>query len=134
MASDPAAFGKYRFYEVDCCKECNSGLNKQLWTLKERKAYIGKWLQRRYKKLLKMPDWTEGELNNVSVDFRVRIESSLRLRDVVKRRLSWASPKLARWVAAKPRKRVAKSKPAKLKPKWYPSAEAFNTRVGAPLN
>jgi len=90
MLSDPAAFGKYDFKEVDCCAECNSALGKQLWTLKERKRYIAGWLKKRYHKLLEIPDWTEKELNTLAQRLREKVVASLRLRNIVRARLRWA--------------------------------------------
>lgn len=96
MLADQRAFGQFKFYELDCCKECNSALGKKLWTPAERKAYIGKWLQRRYRKILKMPDWSTAELAEISENLQKATLASLRLRDVVRRRVRWASPKLAK--------------------------------------
>jgi hypothetical protein len=99
MLRDPVGFKQYKFCEVDCCKECNSGLGKRFWTLAERKNEVAKRIRRKYKKLLEMPDWTVAELATVSSRMRDQILSQLKRRGVARRRLSWASPKLARTVS-----------------------------------
>lgn len=86
---------KYDFYEVDCCKECNSLLSDKFWTLAERKAHIGLRLKQRHRKILQRPNWSDMELANLSDQMRTHILAGLRERDVLKRRLQWALPKLS---------------------------------------
>jgi hypothetical protein len=91
MRSDPKAFGKYSFHEVDCCTECNCLLGKKFWTLVERKAYIAKTLPRRYAYFLKFPDWSDEEIKGHP--FERDIKLSLEIRRITKLRMKWAGSK-----------------------------------------
>lgn len=91
MTNNRDAFGMYKFVEVDCCKECNRALGKKGWTLKERRQHIVCWFRKRYRTILLMPTWSEKELDSVSDAIRGRILASLRFRNIIRRRLRWAS-------------------------------------------
>ncbi len=79
---------RYPFVEVRSCRECNCGLGHlPLWTVKQRKEYIKKWLRRRYKKYLAIPDWTDSELGTLAQDLRDHTLHGLAVRDLTKARL-----------------------------------------------
>jgi hypothetical protein len=80
----------YKFYELPACRECNAALNDNLCTPRERKAYIGDWLRRRYKQILNMPNWTDEELAELSPALKSRVIDNLRLRAQIKARITHA--------------------------------------------
>lgn len=57
------------------CKQCNSiASNKHFCTVKEKREYIQGVLRKKYKKLLKLPDWSQEELKEISYSLRSGIE------------------------------------------------------------
>ena len=73
------------------CSECNSALGSQLlMTLGDRRAYIADLLERKYKKLLRIPLWAEDELEEVSAEMRRDILAHLHHQAWVKARIAWA--------------------------------------------
>lgn len=59
---------------VPACSECNAYLgDRVILTVKDRAAYLVKTYRQRYQALLKMPEWGEDELNDVSPDLRASI-------------------------------------------------------------
>lgn len=54
---------RWPFLEVPACHECNCLLgNREPWTIVARKKVIKEKLKRRYRRYLKIPDWTPQEL------------------------------------------------------------------------
>jgi hypothetical protein len=86
---------RYPFHEVPACRECNSVLGARgLWTLTERRDYIKKALRRRYSDILRIPDWSDSELAQVSPAMRGYILDGLYVRDFVKARVAYQQPML----------------------------------------
>jgi hypothetical protein len=57
---------RYPFVEVRACRECNTLLGtRAFWTVTQRKAFIKRVLRSRYRKYLKIPAWTNEELNEL---------------------------------------------------------------------
>lgn len=76
-------------YTVCACRECNSLLGDvMILTVPERAQYLAKTYKKRYKKLLKMPDWKESELEEVGPRFVDTILTGLAQRDSVKLRIA----------------------------------------------
>jgi hypothetical protein len=83
---------KYPFVEVPACNECNVLLGaRSLWTVTERRAYIKKALRSRYSDVLRIPDWTDSELAQVSASMRSFILNGLFVRDFVRARVAHRS-------------------------------------------
>lgn len=75
---------------VPACRECNLVLsNSYQDTLAKRKAECKKRLRRRYKKLLRMPDWTDTELARLDGWMQDYVIRSLVHRDIIRRRLAY---------------------------------------------
>lgn len=66
---------------VDCCRECNSLLGaKALFSIEERAHEIAECLERRYKKELKAPVWSEEDLAELGPALRKQIKAKQFLR------------------------------------------------------
>jgi hypothetical protein len=80
----------FPFVEVHACRECNCALGRlALWTLAERKRYMKKWIRRRYKRVLKMPNWSSVELEELAPHMREHVVNGLAVRDITRQRLAW---------------------------------------------
>ena len=91
--SDPITyeeFIKYRKLKVPCCLECNNFLGSTYQkTIKERKIFLKKQLKRRYRKILKMPNWTQAEINELQPTLRSHVLAGLYERDLIRQRIAW---------------------------------------------
>lgn len=80
----------YPFTEVRCCLECNSALGKRaLWTVRERKRFIKKWLSKRYKRVLKIPEWKPEDLLGLGENMRREVVHGLALKRQTEQRLKY---------------------------------------------
>lgn len=85
--SDNLSYNKE--FVVPCCGECNRLLTSHLYfSIADRAEYLHKKYSSRYSKALKVPDWDEDELEEVSSDMRKSVLSAISLRDELKARLS----------------------------------------------
>lgn len=67
---------------VPACKQCNSiGSNKHFDGVDKKREYIQERLEQKYKRLLKIPDWSEEEIKKMGHKFRKEI----RLKMIAKR-------------------------------------------------
>lgn len=81
---------KYPFFTVPACKECNSALGKRgLFTVQARRLWVKRWLRRRYYHILRIPDWTDTELAQLSPAFRGYILRGVVLREWVAARVAY---------------------------------------------
>lgn len=86
---------QYPFYEVRACRECNSVLGARgLWTLTSRRDYIKKTMRRRYADILRIPDWTDSELAQMSEGMRGYVLNGIYVRDFIKERIAYSEPML----------------------------------------
>jgi hypothetical protein len=75
---------------VPCCMECNSVLgNKYFDTLEKRKAHLKQRMRQRYKKILRMPDWSDRELGQLGGRLQEHVISALVKRDIILQRLRY---------------------------------------------
>lgn len=73
---------------VPCCEECNVLLSSRLYfSIPSRATYLLGTYERRYKKLLKQPDWTADELDELGPSIRTAIEQSMKDKTEVRRQL-----------------------------------------------
>lgn len=73
---------------VNCCHECNSLLGaKALFSIEERAHEIAECLERRYKKELNAPVWTEKELEELGPTLQKQIKAKQFLRDEILERV-----------------------------------------------
>jgi hypothetical protein len=81
---------QWEFVEVPACHECNCALGaRALWTLPSRKAWIKRWLRKRYARLLVIPEWTEVERADISERLNAFIDEGLFAAQVAHRRIKW---------------------------------------------
>lgn len=81
---------RFKFLLVPACRECNCALGaKTLWTVRERKDYIKRWLEERYARVLAIPGWTDEEIKAVGPNLQTEVMAGLALRDLTRRRLRW---------------------------------------------
>lgn len=79
-----------RLKRVPACSECNCLLSAFVFpSLQYRKAFLKKQLQRRYKKTLAMPDWTDRELSKLSYRLQQNVLAGLARKEQVLKRLQW---------------------------------------------
>lgn len=108
----PAHWYSHRTYDfnsqwiVDSCKQCNSFAGAFVsFSIPEKAAHILKRYKTKFRKILKVPLWTEEELNGVSPRLRLGIEESQLARVIVSRRIEHL-------------KHVSEMSPDHLRPKW----------------
>lgn len=73
---------------VPCCSECNVLLGARLYfSIPSRAAYLLGTYERRYKKLLKQPDWTPDEIEEIGPSMAASILQSMKDKKEVRRQL-----------------------------------------------
>lgn len=82
-------------YLVPSCKECNAiASNKyEFSSIKTKRIFIQKLLARRYKKLLKTPDWDAHDMRGIRGNLRKKLKSDLKKLEYIKKRISWPHSK-----------------------------------------
>ena len=89
ISCHPILSAKYKFQEVNACRECNSVLGaKALWTLSERKDYIKRYLKRTYGKD-KFIEWSNEELDELGYSLRTLVEEQMLVLEVNKKRIRY---------------------------------------------
>jgi len=82
---------RYPFVEVPACRECNSVLGARAgWTVSDRRRYVKQALKRRYASVLRIPDWSDTELAQMSPGMQSYIADGLQVRDFIRQRLAFA--------------------------------------------
>lgn len=77
--------------KVPACHECNSILGaRHINTIAERRKYILQKLSRKYAKHLRMPQWDDEELSEVSERLAEDIQRNSHFAWYIKQRTSWA--------------------------------------------
>lgn len=81
---------KWDFVEVPSCIECNSAIGaKKLWTVRERKQWIKEYLRKKYSRILRLPDWSEDEIDELGRGLKDHIIASSSLKKLTQGRLGW---------------------------------------------
>ena len=76
--------------KVPCCQECNMLAGYEVFSsFLSKRSYVRARLRKRYKKVLKTPEWDEEELKDLSVHLRSHIEGVLKTRIELLQRLSY---------------------------------------------
>jgi len=76
---------------VDCCAECNNLLgSKALFSVPERANEIAVCLERRYRKELNAPYWSEEEINELGPSLKKQVKAKQFLREEVLERIRQA--------------------------------------------
>ena len=83
---------RWAFVEVDACHECNCLLGASPpWTIHERKKKIKEKLKKRYRKYMKLPDWTDQEMEGLDEKSVLRkyVHEGMILKRATQQRLAW---------------------------------------------
>lgn len=66
---------------LDSCVECNSMASNNVFdTIEQKREFIQEKIERKYSKILKIPDWSENDLNELSS----RLRKNTRLKILAK--------------------------------------------------
>jgi 5-methylcytosine-specific restriction endonuclease McrA len=75
---------------VYACRQCNSVLGNRVYRgIVDRRDAVKDYLRRKHKRLLKSPDWTDEEIDQLGYTLRDHVKNRMELKKVVKARLSW---------------------------------------------
>lgn len=75
---------------LECCSECNKIAGSHVFkTVAEKRAYIHGNLKERYHVLLKTPEWSEDELDEMGYNLRHYITENLQCQEWIRDRLKW---------------------------------------------
>jgi hypothetical protein len=75
---------------VPSCRECNSiAADKVFFNVSSKRRYIHQRIKVRYKKLLRIPPWTDQDLSELSLELAQFVRHGLRLREIILSRLKW---------------------------------------------
>lgn len=75
---------------IPCCRECNSSLSTlYAFSFKDRAALAKRNIRSKYKKLLRIPDWTDEEFEEMALHMKESVLAGQRIRDQIKERLAW---------------------------------------------
>lgn len=88
----PASYNQtkkhFKCLTIPSCGECNVLLGSRLYfSIPSRAAYLLGTYERRYKKLLKQPDWTPEEIEEIGPSMAASILQSMKDQNEVKRQL-----------------------------------------------
>lgn len=109
-----------RLYLVPSCRECNSMSGSKVFeNVTQKRRYIHQRIRERYQKLLRMPTWTDGDLEELSPDLARYVRHGLQFKDLISSRLTW--PRGSFHVASAV---VASNPPAHLKSSVSGNAES----------
>ena len=80
----------HRLWLVPACPECNSmGSDKVFTSLARKRAFIHQCIRRKYKKILRIPEWTRQDLGELSPELARYVVHGLKLREIIYARLRW---------------------------------------------
>ena len=83
-------FIKQRTLEVPACTECNSLLGASYQeTLAKRKKVLKQRLKKRHKKILKIPDWNEKDIEELGDSLRQFVRQGQLEKILIQDRLRW---------------------------------------------
>lgn len=72
------------------CSDCNCMLsNKYFESFRERCKYVNQGIERRFKRVLNMPVWTDEEFKELGKNIRSRLAEKLNLKALVLERIRW---------------------------------------------
>jgi hypothetical protein len=94
MLVDLGLSAQYPFIVVRACRECNCALgDRALWTVEQRKEYIARWLRRRYRRYLAIPEWSQEALQALEYPLREMTIHGLAVKSLVLARIARAEGK-----------------------------------------
>ena len=78
---------------VRACRECNSTLGGRVYggkgTLHDRKMAVRVHIRKKYAKYLRIPTWTEGEINDLGPELQKFVRHGLAMKHLTEMRLRW---------------------------------------------
>lgn len=75
---------------VDCCRECNRTLsNKLIIDVRGRANYLKEKYEKKYKRILRLPDWGEKEIKKLGKSLRATIKKGLIEKEFIQERLNY---------------------------------------------
>ena len=75
---------------VDCCNECNTTLhNKLIIDVRGRANYLKEKYEKKYKRILTLPDWEEKEIKKLGKSLRATIKKGLIEKESIQERLDY---------------------------------------------
>ena len=84
--------GVYRMqrWEVPSCRECNSAIGGKLHSsIAERRACAQAHIRKKYSAYLKIPRWTDDELDELGPNIRTEVTMGLKIQAAVRLRIAW---------------------------------------------
>lgn len=82
---------RMRTWTHPACRECNSMLSGRLFaTIAERRRAAHAGIRRKYASYLRVPDWTDDELDEMGPKAQREIVAAMAIRDWVRQRLRWS--------------------------------------------
>lgn len=83
--------GAVEFLVVASCAECNSILGaRPLFTLKARKRFVREALRKKYRRVLRMPNWHYSELDDLDGRLEQFVRNSQTSRGVIEMRIDFS--------------------------------------------
>jgi len=90
LADTGIEINKSRIKIVPCCHECNCLLGASFQeTIAERKKYLKQRLRHKYRAILKIPHWTEEEINELGYVLKQDLLCTLKKKEMLLLRLKW---------------------------------------------
>lgn len=81
---------RWPFEEIDSCQECNSiSAARPPWDKEGRKRKIKKLLAKRYRKFLRIPEWSDAEISRMGDRMKDFIIAGRIIAELCKKRLKW---------------------------------------------
>ena len=75
---------------VDCCRECNRTLsNKLIIDVRGRANYLKEKYEKKYKRILRLPDWKEKEIKKLGKSLRSTVIKGLIEKESIQERLDY---------------------------------------------
>jgi hypothetical protein len=82
-------YKKHGNWIVPACHTCNGLLSDvPLTTIPERCGYLLDMYENKFKKILKLPDWTDEEIDSMGDKFKLFIIDSIKTKAILKHRMS----------------------------------------------
>ncbi len=86
--------------KVWACAECNQIAGAKLFeSIEEKRDFIIKRLERKYRSILSIPDWAEDEIEELEGNMRQAVKQIVEANKWIKQRLAWRTSPVALVVA-----------------------------------
>lgn len=96
MELDLSAVMRMKTWVVPACIECNTLIGASLFaTIAERRAFAHTKIRKKYASYLRVPNWSQDDLDEMGPEAQREIIAAVKVRDWVKTRLRWKGAKKA---------------------------------------